>query len=175
MTDVRQKAEELLSTLMPTDEGPLLHQYGGYMQVVGPFEYALIDVIRDLLDALHETPTEGPTRDEYASAYDAWRNEGQRMHTALLAIWRAVEPDDTSHMTYGDDPDIVVQSVVRALSSPPTKAQVEAAARTMFEDPAEYADYTWARMIAEYPGRAEIWRADALRVLEAAARARGEA
>lgn len=50
-----------------------------------------------------------------------------------------------------------------------TEAEVEAAAKAMFEDGTGLpGDYTWAQMVAEDPTRADIWRADARAVLEAA-------
>lgn len=51
----------------------------------------------------------------------------------------------------------------------PSEAQVEAAARALFEDPHMSADYTWAELVEDDPTRAEIWRIDARRTLTAAA------
>ncbi len=50
----------------------------------------------------------------------------------------------------------------------PTEAQIEAAARALFEDPHMSADYTWAELVEDDPTRAEIWRIDARRALTAA-------
>lgn len=59
------------------------------------------------------------------------------------------------------------------LRGPVTDEMVEAAAQAMFEEPGAIGDgYTWAEMVAEDPSRADIWRADARRVLEAAESAR---
>ncbi len=46
-------------------------------------------------------------------AYETWRDQGQAMHRALLEIWHIATPWDTSHMTFGDDPETVVESVRR--------------------------------------------------------------
>lgn len=52
---------------------------------------------------------------------------------------------------------------------PITDEAVERAARAMFDDPnVAGAGYTWAEMVVEDPTRADIWRKDARRVLEAA-------
>lgn len=51
----------------------------------------------------------------------------------------------------------------------PSEAQVERAARALFEDPHMSADYTWAELVEDDPTRAEIWRIDARRTLTAAA------
>ncbi|MDY0829099.1 hypothetical protein SK224_08150 [Microbacterium sp. BG28] len=59
--------------------------------------------------------------------------------------------------------------------SPPTEEQVEAAARAMFEDPDSHSSYSWKRVVVDDPRRAAVWRADARRALEAAARVGGEA
>ena len=40
-------------------------------------------------------------------------------------------------------------------------AQVERAARALFEDPHMSADYTWAELVEDDPTRAELWRIDA--------------
>lgn len=73
-------------------------------------------------------------------------------------------PED---LPYADVADRIIAAGFR-LRGPVSDEMVEAAAQTMFEDPSEYGDYTWVRMIAEEPSRADIWRADARRVLEAA-------
>lgn len=62
---------------------------------------------------------EGPTRDEYRVAYEAWRTEGRKLHAALLDIWHMAEPSDTSHLTFGDDPAVVVETVRIALAARP--------------------------------------------------------
>ncbi|PPF39958.1 hypothetical protein [Pseudoclavibacter sp. AY1H1] len=52
-----------------------------------------------------------------------------------------------------------------------TDAEVEAAARVMFDgdlEPGGTAEYTWAEMVVEDKSRADIWRADARAALEAA-------
>jgi hypothetical protein len=54
------------------------------------------------------------------------------------------------------------------LQGPITEAQVEAAARVSFELPNGDGDYTWAEMVRDDPTRADIWRADARAILEAA-------
>jgi len=46
---------------------------------------------------------------------------------------------------------------------------VERAAQAMFEDPLSSAEYSWAEMVVEDPTRADIWRDDARRVLNATA------
>lgn len=47
-------------------------------------------------------------------------------------------------------------------------ARVEAAARELFHDPLSLGDYTWGEMVVEDPSRADLWRADARRILAAA-------
>lgn len=47
-------------------------------------------------------------------------------------------------------------------------ARVEAAARELFHDPLSLGDYTWEEMVVEDKSRADLWRADARRVLAAA-------
>ena len=63
----------------------------------------------------------------------------------------------------------VLSAVVRPRGTV-TDAEVGAAARALFEDPMVTGDgYTWAEMVADDPSRADIWRAEARRILEAAA------
>lgn len=49
-----------------------------------------------------------------------------------------------------------------------TEEQIEAAARAMFEHPDEPGSYTWAEMAVADPSRADIWREDARRIVNAA-------
>lgn len=74
-----------------------------------------------LPDVSVSTPPSDPTREEYREAYETWRAEGQKMHAALLAIWHMAEKEDTAHLTYGDDPQTVVDAVRSALSTPPSE------------------------------------------------------
>lgn len=53
--------------------------------------------------------------EEYREAYESWRKSGQGMHRALLDIWRMVEPCDTTHATFGDDPSVVFDAVRAAM------------------------------------------------------------
>ena len=45
---------------------------------------------------------------------------------------------------------------------------IERAAKAMFEDPMSAGEYSWDQMVAADPERAQIWRDDAVRVLNAA-------
>lgn len=49
-----------------------------------------------------------------------------------------------------------------------TEEQIEAAARAMWDHPDAGDEYTWAEMVTGDPSRAELWREDARRVVEAA-------
>lgn len=51
----------------------------------------------------------------YWDTYQSWKTEGQLMDRALLEIWHMAEPSDTSHMSYGEDAEIVVSAVRAAL------------------------------------------------------------
>lgn len=47
----------------------------------------------------------------HREAYGAWKASGSAAHAALLEIWHMAEREDTSHMTYGDDTESVVEAV----------------------------------------------------------------
>lgn len=78
-----------------------------------------------------------PSADEYREAYESWKASGQKMHAALLAIWHMTEQGDTSHMTYGDDPQAVLESV-RAALTPETGDVREALADLIAEERDKY-------------------------------------
>lgn len=61
--------------------------------------------------ALRRTAVQEPTSEGYREAYETWKAEGQRQHAALLEIWHMTEPGDTSHLTFGDNPQRVVDAV----------------------------------------------------------------
>lgn len=46
-------------------------------------------------------------------AHAKWREFGQRADRALLEIWHMANPEDTRHLTYGDDIESVVEHVRR--------------------------------------------------------------
>ena len=49
--------------------------------------------------------------DEYREGYEAWKEQGQKAMDALLEIWHIAEPNDTTHATFGMDPQRVVAAV----------------------------------------------------------------
>lgn len=60
------------------------------------------------------------TKKEYKKAYKMWRDDGQKMHMALLDIWRITEGyDDTKYLTYGLDHNTVVESVLKYMETHP--------------------------------------------------------
>ncbi len=74
-----------------------------------------------------------------------------------------------AHVTFR--PDLGAGAILAAgfrRQEPLTDAQVEAAAKASFEVPNGDGDYTWAEMVRDDPSRADIWRADARAILEAA-------
>lgn len=53
---------------------------------------------------------------EVWAAYESWRETGRAALRALLTIWRALgDYDDRKHMTFGDDPQRVVDETLTAL------------------------------------------------------------
>ncbi len=96
---------------------------------------------------------------------------GQVAWTNLEQAARAVEwPVRADHF----DPPLTDSQVERvqnlinsALLGLLSDENVEKAARATFEMDALPGDYTWAEMVAEDPSRADIWREDARKVLQA--------
>ena len=89
------------------------------------------------------------TREDLIDGYLAWRREGQRMHAALLDIWRALDPAGRKHMTFGDDPQAVVTEVLGALPTPPvTKPAEPKQLGAVVEDEG----VTWVRADTDGPG-----------------------
>lgn len=122
------------------------------LQTVPALAYALRSLIPEP-PRPQDTSDDEPSREEYREGYEAWRTEGRRMHAALLDIWRMAEPTDTSHLTYGDDPAVVV-AAVRALFTP-TDDEREALARRLLA-----IDYACApRQVAHHQREnSEAWR-----------------
>lgn len=74
-----------------------------------------------------------PSKVEYREAYEAWKKNGQALHTALLDIWRSITPD-SEYGSFGDDPQEVVREVRRFIESirpdPDDREQVLRVAQT---------------------------------------------
>ncbi|WP_336642811.1 hypothetical protein [Microbacterium sp. MMO-113] len=96
----------------------------------------------------------------------------------MLDVWMALygtsHPDFDAFYAehgYAETWARILAAVRQRRSEPqdePSDAQVEAAARAMFEPDGPGGDYTWAEMVVEDPSRADIWREDARKVLRAA-------
>lgn len=113
----------------------------------------------------------GAERDGYAAVIERAKftleRSGERYYLERIYATRNVlARADTSAVVQA----IRDKAVADARAAEPTGEQIEAAAREMFEDPLATGDYTWAEMVAEDPSRADLWRADARRVLTAAIR-----
>jgi len=70
-------------------------------------------------DASTEVDQQGTpiTLADYREGYQAANAFCQTANNALIAIWRMATPWDTSEMTYGEDPETVVQAVSDALAA----------------------------------------------------------
>jgi hypothetical protein len=55
---------------------------------------------------------------EFREGYEAWKKAGQATSAALLEIWHMTAGFDTKHMTFGDDPQVVVESVRSVFAVP---------------------------------------------------------
>jgi len=70
-----------------------------------------IEFLETQIEKLGQPVKNSATREEYREAYLVWRAEGSRMHRILRDIWHYATPGDTSHMTFGDDPGVVLDAV----------------------------------------------------------------
>lgn len=80
---------------------------------------------------------------EYKEGYGRWKEAGRGYHRVLLSIWRALTPD-SEHMTFGDDPEAVFETLEDAWAAEPTEAEVERAAEALWRE-------SW------YPDGSEWW------------------
>ena len=66
--------------------------------------------LRERIGGPEQPGEDGVTRETYRKAYLDWRDEGIRMRRVLKDIWHYATPGDTSHMTFGNDPGVVLDA-----------------------------------------------------------------
>lgn len=77
------------------------------------------DLVRDHgpLTVVYVPGDDEPTVADLWEGYEVGHTQRQRLHSALLTIWRGLA-SDREHVTYGDDPQVVVDEVFQRRDTP---------------------------------------------------------
>jgi hypothetical protein len=95
------------------ESSPSVSEPGAYDRASERMKELVRPRIAAALAAARDGEPEEPTREEYRGAYQDWQRHGRRLHDALLTIWRTLG-EDRKYMTYGDDPQRVVDEYLAA-------------------------------------------------------------